>query len=56
MDMYRDAICHELREMLTAWEACQANPQTTKETIARTRIKVINLCTILDKIEQTEKR
>lgn len=54
MDMYKQAVIHELREMLTVWEGSLANPKTTMENIARLRLKIIYLCQILDKIEKLE--
>lgn len=56
MDLYKDAVCNELRQVLTAWEMRLANPNTKKYILDSLRLKIEGLCAILDQIEKTERK
>jgi hypothetical protein len=56
MELYKNAVTNELRNMLTVWELVSVNPNSTFHKIGYIRRKINGLCDLLDKIEREEQR
>lgn len=52
MERYKKAVWDELYGMILIWDTTIDNPKNTGETISRLRLRIIQLCAILDKIEE----